>query len=196
MIEEQPAMYVWAASVALAIVAGGWAAMNRRGIRPSLPPEHVAGAAIVGLIGWEMLVHLPGEWMAYWSVTAGLGDVRGLEGYQAYAVAQAAFVIAAAFAVFGILRRRTWGAILGIGLAAARVVWSGVGLFQTLTMYADSMSSDAILSLVSSGIGMQAIPALAAIALLAWPLLRRTTPRADESGRHWPAAAAPVESAE
>ena len=196
MIEGQPAMYVWAAAVALAIVAGGWTAMNRRGIRPSLQLEHVAGAAIVGLIGWEMLVHLPGAWVAYWLLTAGLGDVRGVEGYQAYVVAHAAFVIAAAFAVFGILRRRTWGAILGIGLASARVVWSGAGLFQTLTMYADNMGSDAILSLISNGIGMQAIPALAAIALLAWPMLRRTTPRADESGRDWPAAAAPVESAD
>ena len=125
MIDQQPSMYVWAAVVALAIVVGAWTAMNRRALRPTLSPEHVAGAAMLGLFGWEMLVHLPGAIMGYWTLTAGLGDVRGVEGYQAFVAAQAAFVVAVAFAVVGILRRRAWGAILGIGLASARVVWSG-----------------------------------------------------------------------
>lgn len=74
---EQWPMYVWAAAVALAIVAGAWTATNRREVRPALPVEHVAGAALVGLFGWEMLVNLPGSAMGYWSLTAGLGDVQG-----------------------------------------------------------------------------------------------------------------------
>ena len=189
MIDQQPAMYVWAAAVTLAIVAGAWTGMNRRGIRPTLPPEHVAGAAIIGLFGWEMLVHLPGSMIGYWALTAGLGDVRGVEGHQAYVVAQAAFAIGAAFAVVGTLRRRTWGVVLGIGLASSRVVWSGLILFETVSMYGEIMGSDAYLSTVSSLIGMQAVPALAAIALLSWPLARR-------SDSEWPAAGASMEHAE
>lgn len=192
MIDQQPSMFVWAAVVALAIMAGAWTATNRRAIRPVLPFEHVAGAALLGVIGWEMLVHLPGAIMGYWSLTAGLGDVRGVEGYQAFVVAQAAFVVAVAFAVVGILRRRAWGAILGIGLASARVVWCGAILYETLMMLANAMGDDAYLDLAISLIGLQAIPALAAIALLAWPLLRRTTPR-EGSDADWPAAGAPAD---
>ena len=196
MIDQQPAMFVWAAAVTLAIVAGAWTAMNRRDSRPTLPPEHVAGVAIIGLFGWEMLVHLPGSVIGYWALTAGLGDVRGVEGHQAYVVAQAAFAVGAAFAVVGTLRRRTWGVILGIGLASSRVVWSGLILFETVSMYGEIMGSDAFLSTVSVLIGMQAVPALAAIALLSWPLVRRTTPRAGASDAEWPAGSASMEHAE
>ncbi len=135
MIDQQPAMFVWAAAVGLALVAAAWTATNRKAIRPTLPLEHVAGAAILGVLGWEMLVHLPGTVMGIWTLTAGLGDVRGVEGYQAFLVAQAAFVIGVAIAIVGILRRRPWGAILGIGLAVARVVWSGAVMYEALAMF-------------------------------------------------------------
>lgn len=170
---QQWSMLLWAAAVALAIAAGVWTAMNRREVRPGLRPAHAAGAALVGLFGWEALVHLPGAVMGYWTLTAGLGDVQGVEGRQAFVVAQFAFVIGAAFAVGGILRRRIWGSVLGIGLALAQVVWAGLVLFETTSMFAEVMGSDAYLSVVSGLIGMDAIPALAAIALLAWPLVRR-----------------------
>ena len=184
-------MFVWAAAVALAIVAGGWTAINRPPIRPSLPIQHVAGAAILGLFGWESLVNLPGVVMGYWTLTAGLGDVRGVEGDQAFVVAQGAFVVAAAFAVTAILRRRTWGAVLGIGLATSIVVWSGLILFETTSLYAGSMDGGTYFSLVSTLVGMRAVPSLVVVALLAWPMVQRTTPPVGTADRDWPTAAAP-----
>ena len=191
MTQQQWPMFVWAAAVALAIVAGAWIAINRPQIRPTLPVEHVAGAALLGLFGWETLVDLPGVVMGYWTLTAGLGDVRGVEGDQAFVVAQAAFVVAAAFAVTGILRRRAWGAVLGIGLAASIVVRIGLVLFETTALYAVSMGGGTYFGVVSTLVGMQAIPALGIIALLGWPMIRRTTPPVGAADRDWPAAAAP-----
>ena len=196
MIDQQPTMFVWAAAVVLALVAAAWTATNRRDACETLPLEHVAGAAILGVLGWEVLVRLPGTVMGYWSLTAGLGDVRGIEGYQVFVVAQAAFVIGAAFAIVGILRRRLWGAVLGIGLAVTRVVWSGAVLYEALSTFGDSMSNDVYLDFVTSVIGLQAVPAVVVIALLAWPLVRRTTPRAEASDAQWPAGSAPVEHAD
>lgn len=196
MIDQQPTMFVWAAAVGLALAAGVWTAMNLRATRATLPLEHVAGAAILGVLGWEMLVHLPGRVMAFWTLTAGLGDVRGVEGDQVFVVAQVAFVIGAAVAVVGILRRRPWGAILGIGLAVARVVWSGAVLYETLSMFGDEMGNPTYLDVVTSVIGLQVIPPLVVVVLLAWPLVRRTTPGAEASDAEWPAGTAPLEPAD
>ena len=172
-------MYAWAGVVALAIVAGIWSATNPRDVRPSLPPEHVAGATLLGLFGWEMLVHLPGSARGYWLLTAGLGDWRGLQAQQAFLVAQAAFAIGAGFAVVGILRRRTWGAVLGIGLASATVLSSILSFANIMATIAESMSADAYWATVVSILGLRAIPALAAALLLLWPLVRRTARRID-----------------
>lgn len=184
--------YGWTAAVAVAIVAGVWTAMRVREPLPVLPAEHVAGAALVGLFGWESLFQLPGAWMGYLHLIAGLGDVRGDEAQQAYVAALALFAIGSAFAVVGILRRRTWGAVLGIGLAAAVVVMIALVMVQTITMIGDAVGDDAYLSFALGSIGQRAIPALAAIVLLAWPLLRRPRPRAEEPD--WPTASAPAES--
>ena len=196
MIDQQPMMFVWAAAVGLALVVGAWTATNRKATRPTLPLEHVAGAAILGVLGWEMLVHLPGTVMGIWTLTAGLGDVRGVEGYQAFLIAQAAFVIGVATAIVGILRRRPWGAILGIGLAVARVVWSGAVLYEALAMFGDEIGNDLYLDFLTSVIGLQAIPALVVVALLAWPVVRRATPGAQAPDAEWPAGAVPLEHAD
>ena len=50
--------------------------------------------------------------------------------------------------------------MLGIGRAASVVLWSGLILFQTTSMYAESMRSDAYIGIVSSLVGMRAIPAV------------------------------------
>lgn len=184
MIANEPwSMYVWAAAVVLAILASVWTARIRPSVRPELPLEHVAGAAIVGLVGWELLVYLPGSLMGYWTLTAGLGEVRGaVEAHQAFLVGQVAFVIGAGFAIFGILRRRLWGAVLGIGLAAAMAVWSVLQLVEVTILFGESMQTDAYLETIATMIGTREIPALAAIALVAWPLLRRRTRRVSSSG--------------
>jgi hypothetical protein len=184
--------YGWAAVVAVAIVAGVWTAMKVREPRPVLPAEHVAGAVLIGLFGWESLFQLPGAWMSYVSLTAGLGDVSGDEPQQAYVAALALFGIGSAFAVVGILRRWTWGAVLGIGLAAAVVVMTSLSMVQAISMFGDALGDDAYLSFALGSIGQRAIPALAAIALLAWPLVRRPAPHPEEPAR--PTAGAPAET--
>ena len=188
---QQWAMYVWAAAVAIAVMVGIWYGTNRRGTRPGLPPEHVAAAALLGFFGWEMLVNLPASIIGLWSLTAGLGEARGAEGQQAFVLGQVAFVVGAAMAIAGILRRRTWGIALGIGLAAALVVSTVVNNAWILASLGQSMGFDSYISIVTSAIG-RGVPALAVIGLLAWPLVRRSTSRAvsPRSNGDWSATAA------
>jgi hypothetical protein len=188
---QQWAMYAWAAAVAIAVLAGIWFATNDRGTRSSLPLEHVAAATLLALFGWEMLVGLPASTMGLWALTAGLGEVRGVEGQQAFVLGQTVFVIGAAIAVVGILRRRRWGIALGVGLAAALVVWTVVNTLWLFVTLGASMSSDMHLGVATSAAG-RGVPALVAIGLLAWPLVRRPTPRptAPHAGRDWSSAPA------
>jgi hypothetical protein len=189
---QQWAMYAWAAAVAIAVLAGIWFATNRGATRRSLPLEHVAAATLLALFGWEMLVALPASTMGLWALTAGLGEARGVEGQQAFVLGQAVFAVATAVAVIGILRRRTWGIALGVGLAAALVVWTVVNTLWLFVTLGTSMSSDMYLGITTSALG-RGVPALVAIGLLAWPLVRRPTPRPTDRAaeRDWPAAPAP-----
>jgi hypothetical protein len=190
---QQWPMYAWAAAVAVAAVAALWVATRRREIRPALPLEHVAAAALIGYFGWEMLVNFPGSVMGYWSLTAGLGDARGVEAQQAFVIAQGVYVAGASSAVVGILRRRTWGIVLGIGLAAALTVWTALNTVWLFVSFGESMSPDSYLGIVTSTIGLGVVPALVAIGLLAWPLARHTTarPTTPSSGRDWTGSTAP-----
>lgn len=184
---DQWPMYVWAGAVGLAVVAGAWTATNRRGERPDLPLEHVAGATLVALFGWQMLVQLPGSAFGYWTLTAGLPDLSGARGQQAYLVAQAVFVVAAALAVMGILRRRSWGVALGIGLAAAIVVWRIVTLVTTIGTFGGAIGGDTYFAIATTSIGLEAVPALAAVVMLARPLVSGARPRSGAASGDWPA---------
>jgi hypothetical protein len=180
-------MYLWAGAVALAVVAGAWAATRRPGARPDLPLQHVAGATLVGLFGWQMLVYLPGSVLGYWTLTAGLPELSGARGQQAYVVAQVVFVVAAALAVAGILRRRHWGAVLGIGLASAIVVLRVVMLVTTIQTFGGAINGDTYLAVTATSIGFEAVPALAALVLLLRPLIVGARPRAGATSGEWPA---------
>ena len=190
---QQWAMYAWAGAVALTVFAGGWAATNQRTVRPVLPLEHVAAAALIGSFAWDMLVQLPGSLYGVWTLTAGLGDVLGDEPQQAFVAAQVLFVAAGALAVPGILRRRAWGIVLGIGLSVALVLWAVLSASHLVAQFGGSMPADVVMSILVNAIGLSVVPALVAIGLLAWPLVRRTTPRRTEAGadRDWSASAAP-----
>lgn len=172
-------MYVWAGAVLLAPAVGAWAGTNRRDIRPGLPPEHVAGATILALFGWERLVYLPGLLSGFWSSSAGIGTVPGLEGPQAYVAAEAAFVVAVGFAIAGTLRRRAWGAVMGVALAAAVVVFSLASFASTLQAFGVAFSDESFLSFAATSVGLNTVPALAALVLLVRPLVRSETPRTD-----------------
>ena len=185
---DQWPMYLWAGAVALAVVAGAAMATQRRDPRPDLPLEHVAGATLVGLFGWQMLIYLPGSVLGYWTLIAGLPDLSGTRGQQAYVVAQAVFVVAAAFAVLGILRRRHWAAVLGIGLAAAIVVWRVIMLVTTVQTFGGAIGGDTYLAMAATSIGFEAVPALAAVVLLLRPLVVGARPRAGAASGDWTAA--------
>ena len=178
MTYESWPTYVWAATVLLAIAAGVWTATNRPGVRSGPPLQHVAGATLLAYFAWEMVVNLPGLLSGYWTTVDGFGDTRALSGQQAYLAGQVAFVVAAAFSVVGILRGRTWAAVMGIGLAVAVVVGRVAIFASTLATYGDALGADGglYLSMVSSTILLGAVPALVAAGLLARPLLRRASP--------------------
>jgi hypothetical protein len=159
--------------VALAVAAAAWAYVNRREPRATLASQHVAGAAIVALMGWEAVVYLPGAVAGYWALTAGLGDLRGLEVHQLYVVGLAALAIGSAAAVVGILRRQMWGIVLGIGLAVAQLALSIVSIVQTIVIFGGAAVGDAVyFETVGTTIALRAVPPIAAIVLLAWPLVR------------------------
>ena len=130
-------------------------------------------------------IQLPGTAVGYWTLTAGLAEASGVEGVEAFVVTQAVFVVAAAFAVLGILRRRTWGTVLGIGLAVAVVVWRVLVMLAVVQQVGQSMDGGTYLSTVANLIGMGAIPALAGAVLLGLPLLRRPARPVDASGAGW-----------
>lgn len=179
MPQEPWTLYAWAGVVLLVLAVGVWAATNRREIRPTLPPEHVAGATILGLFGWQRLVDLPGLLTGYWAASAGIGTVPGLEGPQAFVVAEVAFIVAVAFAVAGILRRRAWGTVLGIALATAIVAWSLVQLAANLQVIGGAATDELFLSLATNAIGLRIVPALVALICLAAPLRRTLMPPAE-----------------
>ena len=190
MNDLQWPLYVWAGAVALTVVAGAWTATNRREVRPWLPIAHVAGATLIAYFGWQMLIQLPGSVMGYWTLTAGLGDVSGVREQQAFVAGQAVFVVATAFAVVGILRRRTWGAVLGIGLGLTNALQAVIAMVNTFVVVGASMDGGTYLNFVASMIGLGAIPALAAVVLLAMPLWQ-TTPPVDAARADWSGEPAP-----
>lgn len=182
-------MLTLAVSVAIAAAAAAWAYVTWRAPRPTLPLAHVAGAAIVGLLGWEALVYLPGAVARYAAVTAGLGDVRGLEVDQAFVASLAAFALGAAIAVVGILRRRVWGIVLGIGLAVSQLALTVAGVGQTIAIMGEATGDMSYIDMVGTTIALRAVPPIAAIVLLAWPLVRGSTASEPVSTAAAPGAA-------
>lgn len=162
-------------TVGVAVLAAGWTARVRPEPRPTLPLAHVAGAALVGTIGWEALNMLPGTITTLFLATAGIPEPRGAEGTQAFAGGSVVFVLASGLAIVGILRRRAWGAVLGIGLALARVAVGITSLFQWLALSGSVVGDNTYLPTALSIIGMSLVPPLAAAALLLWPLVARSS---------------------
>ena len=167
--------WVFAASTALAVIAGLLATRVRREWVPALPMAHVAAVVLVALYGWETLVYLPSTIQAYTTRVAGIPDPAGVEGNWAFVIASIAFVAAAALAVYGILRRRPWGVVLGIGVAATRAALSVAGAVNLLSLGVDAFGPEGLASNVATALALNTLPALVAIALLLWPLVRGST---------------------
>ena len=165
-------------STALAVVAGLLATRVRREWVASLPMAHVAAVVLLALYGWETLVYLPSTIQVYTTGVAGIADPAGVEGYQAFMIASGAFVGAAVLAIYGILRRRPWGVVLGIGVAVTRAAMSVASAANLLSMGIDAFGPEGLASNVVTGLALNGLPALVAIALLLWPLLRGPTTEA------------------
>jgi hypothetical protein len=164
--------WTFSAGTALTVAAGLLATRAGREWVTTLPMAHVAGIVLVALFGWESLVYLPGTIQTYVIGVAGIADPPNVEGYQAFMVASVAFVIAAALAIYGILRRRPWGVVLGIGVAGTRLVTALVSTANLFTLNGDFFGPDAVGWNAAIFLAERAIPAIAAIVLLLWPLLR------------------------
>ncbi|MDQ2674829.1 MAG: hypothetical protein M3Y40_09265, partial [Chloroflexota bacterium] len=111
----------------------------------------------------------------YFIGVSGIADPPNVEGYQAFMVASVAFVLAAAVAIYGILRRRPWGVVLGIGVAGTRLVTALVSAANLFTLDGGLFGPTAVGWNAAIIVAERAFPAVVAIGLLLWPMLRRST---------------------
>lgn len=177
MSENELIYWVFSAATTMAVVAALIATRLRGEWLATVPLAHAGAAALVALFGWETLIHLPGAIAAYTATVAGITDAPGVADQQSFILASIAFVVAAVLAVVGILRRRPWAAVLGVGLAATRVAMS-LASAVSLMSFADSFQPGDLGLLLGTTLGLNGVPALAAIALLLWPLRRGPTAQA------------------
>lgn len=192
--------WIAAAVIAAAVAAAVWTAVNRRWPLAELPPQHAAAAALLGYVAWEGLTQLPGFISTYLTATSGLDDLGNvLLAQRVYLIVGAAFVVGVGIAIFGILRRRQWGAVLGIGLAASHVIGSvatlvSLGIFES---GAEVVGDGGYFALIAPTLVMGALPPIVAIGLLAWPLLRRspgtTPPRSESVAPDWQKRTTPAD---
>lgn len=141
------------------------------GRRLALPLEHVAAAALVGVIGWEALINLPSTYVIVFLRYAGISDAPGQLGDQALVVVATAYVVASAVAIVGVLRRRAWGVVLAVAVCIGRVVTGVTSTVAWLNLVGGFDASDPnyLLTILSFALG--AVPAIVAIGLLVWPLV-------------------------
>ena len=167
-----PDWYAWGFAIPLAAAIGAgivaWLLRLRGPIR--LPLEHVAAVALIGVAGWEILIDFPGQLAEFFSITAGIGELI-VTPLQVLVIAEAAYVLASAAAIVGVLRRTGWGIVLGVGVSVVRAGISGLGTASLLTMAGtDSMPDGQLGWLVASTL-LRAVPAVAAVVLLLLPFL-------------------------
>jgi hypothetical protein len=167
--------WVFSAATALTVAAGLLATRVRREWVTSLPMAHAAAIVLIALFGWESLVYLPSTIQVYTTGVAGIPDPAGVEAYQAFIVASAAFVLAAVLAIYGILRRRPWGLVFGIGVAGTRVAMTLASAVNLFSIGLDPFGPAGLAWNVVDLIALRVVPAVVAIVLLLWPLLSRST---------------------
>jgi hypothetical protein len=169
----------------IALVAGGIvAAVVTRLLWPTgmseLHLRHVAGATLIGVVGWMALLWLPSTLIQLTSPISRLPDAGGTSPYGPYVLAAIAVVVGSAVAVIGILRRKRWGTVLGVGMAAAYVGTSILGAVGWLAVMGQATGYGGILMVYGAVYLLGAVPALVAIALLLWPARgRASTPAGD-----------------
>lgn len=192
--------WLTAAIIAVAVAAAGWTAVNRRRPRAELPLQHAAGAALIGYVAWDSFTRLPGLIATYLTATVGLDRLGGvLLAQRVLLIVGVAFVVGIAIAIMGILRRRAWGAVLGIGLAASHVIGSVATLanLAILESGAEVVGDGGYFTFIAPTLLMGAVPSIVAIGLIAWPMIRRspgsTPARSESAATEWHNRTTPVD---
>lgn len=163
---------IWSlvAIVGITIAAAVLVHLSGRRTLPVLPLPHVAAAALVGVLSWDGLLNLPNIITTFDLTYAGIANAPEMGAYQAFVAASTVYVVAGAVAVFGLLRRQAWAVVLGIGICVARLAMAGIGVTQMLSLASEGMAPEFAWFAIT--VGLHAVPAVAAIVLLAWPFTR------------------------
>lgn len=116
---------------------------------------------------------MPGVVNSVVTAFAGIDSAPNQAAYQTFAVANVAVVVAAAVAVTGVVARWIAASVLAVGVCAARVATALIGLGQMFALTGQlSGGGDPQLGWLALSVVLQAVPAVAAIVLLAWPFAR------------------------
>ncbi len=129
MIEELWVVWAFALMVGLAVAAAIVIGRTGRERLPTLSPHHAAGAAILGVIGWEVAIYLPGSFQTL-TVAILPGPGEAALPSALYVLTQGVYVAATVVAVVFVLRRHVWAAILAIGLCLVRIGLMTMNLWQ------------------------------------------------------------------
>ena len=203
---EMPGSMAWttwivAAAIAVSVAAAVWTAVNRRRPRPDLPPQHAAAAALIGFLAWDGIAQVPGLIGAI-TATAGMDNMGGfLLAQQVQLIVGISLVIGIVVAIVGMLRRRAWGAVLGIGLAASHVIGSVVAVISVAILQSRAVvvGDSGYFEFIAPTLLLGAVPSLVAIGLLAWPMLRTSPgsipPRSESAATDWQNRTTPADPA-
>lgn len=160
MVNEWVA-WAWVIAVDLAVVTAVIASLVDGTRTAALRPQHVAGAAILGVGGWETAAGVAGSLA---------GRLPGSGADLALLFGQTTFAVAAAAVVVGIVGRRRWAVVLGIGLAIARAILAGVAAFDVSSIGGD-LGPETLRSTLLF-IGLSAVPFVVAAWLFVDPFRR------------------------
>ena len=167
MIEELWFVWAFALMVGLAVAAAIVIGRTGRERLPTLSPHHAAGAAILGVIGWEVAIYLPGSVQTL-TVAILPGPGEAALPSALFVLTQGVYVAATVVAVVFVLRQHVWAAILAIGLCLVRIGLMTMNLSQFVQRAGDDPS--AVAQLVP--FALLTVPAAVAIWLFAQPLTR------------------------
>ena len=193
---EQWSAQVFGAAVGLSILVAFVASRVAPGQRASLPQTWVAGAALVGLLGWEAAIQVPGNVYGLYLLTArhhrserhrGQPDHGCLHGALRAGGCRCGGRHPAAPCLGSRARHRARAVDCGHHPSRRWSISSGS---SGPTSSARTATCRSLLSIIAT----RAVPALAAAVLLAWPMLpRRSSPEAATGA--WTAAPTPKPAA-
>ena len=153
--------WAWVIGVDVVVIVAAIFATYDRSPLSALRWQHIVAATIVAMMGWEAAANVVASLVGANAFTA--VDIGFL-------AAQAIFAGAAAVMFLFVLRRRRWAVVLGIGLAAVRLLFAVLALIDT-AQYFESMEPAGVWSTMTFVV-LGAVPMLAAVWLFLDPFFR------------------------